>query len=67
MGGVMTTPELKEKISKQLGNLPEDPLKEVLEFITKIQQQQYIDVTTLDKHMDAIISENRGLFKRLAR
>ena len=63
----MTTPELKEKISKQLGNLPEDPLKEVLEFITKIQQQQYIDVTTLDKHMDAIISENRGLFKRLAR
>lgn len=62
----MTTPELKEKIIKGLDHIPEDSLKHVLELITKIQQKQYIDVTRFDELIDAIISENRGLFKRLA-
>ncbi|MBD1366301.1 hypothetical protein IDJ77_20985 [Mucilaginibacter sp. ZT4R22] len=66
MGGVMTTPELKEEIIKELDNIPEASLKDVLELIIKIQQKHYIDVTKLDEYVDAIISENRGLFKRLA-
>jgi hypothetical protein len=45
MGGVMITPELKEKIIKELDQIPQGSLKHVLKLITKIQQKQHIDVT----------------------
>lgn len=63
----MTSVELKEKIVKTLDNIPEGSLPEVLEFINKIQQRQYIDDATITRHIYAIISENRGLFERLAK
>jgi hypothetical protein len=59
----MSTAELKEEIHKAVDKMPESDLKELLELINK---KQYMDDATLDAHVDAIISENRGLLERLA-
>jgi hypothetical protein len=59
----MSTAELKEEIHKAIDKMPEGDLKQLLDLINK---KQYIDDATLDAHMDAIISENRGLLQRLA-
>ncbi|MBD1394906.1 hypothetical protein [Mucilaginibacter glaciei] len=62
----MSTAELKEEIQKAINQMPESDLKEVWDLINKKQGKNSIDDKTLDKYMDAIISENRGLLQRLA-
>jgi len=62
----MSVVEIREQIKKELDKMPEDTLKDLLGLINKMQEKKYIDDETLDKHMDAIISENRELLQRLA-
>jgi hypothetical protein len=38
----------------------------VLGLVNKIQQDQFVDDKTIDKHLDAIISENKELLEKLA-
>ncbi|WP_374951410.1 hypothetical protein [Mucilaginibacter sp.] len=62
----MSIAELKEEIQKAIDQMPESDLQEVWNLITKKQSKNSIDNKTLDTYMDAIISENKGLLKRLA-
>ncbi|MES2268902.1 MAG: hypothetical protein V4520_19205 [Bacteroidota bacterium] len=62
----MTTTEIKEELHKAIETIPEESLKDVLGLINKIQQNQFVDDKTLDKHLDAIISENYELLQKLA-
>lgn len=62
----MSTAEIKEEIQRVLEKMPENSLKDVLELLNQVQNKQYITDEKLDAHMNAIISENRGLLQRLA-
>ncbi|WP_345329685.1 hypothetical protein [Mucilaginibacter defluvii] len=59
----MSIAELKEEIHKAVEKLPERDLKELLDLINK---KQYWDDDALDAHVDAIISENKELLRKLA-
>jgi Asp-tRNA(Asn)/Glu-tRNA(Gln) amidotransferase B subunit len=62
----MTTTEIKEELHKAIETMPEESLKDVLGLVNKIQQNQFVDDQTIDKHLDAIISENKELLQKLA-
>lgn len=62
----MTTTEIKEELHRAIETIPEESLKDVLGLVNKIQQNQFVDDKTLDKHLDAIISENKELLQKLA-
>jgi Asp-tRNA(Asn)/Glu-tRNA(Gln) amidotransferase B subunit len=62
----MTTTEIKEELHKAIETIPEESLKDVLGLVNKIQQNQFVDDQTIDKHLDAIISENDELLQKLA-
>jgi len=61
----MTTIQLKSEIEKVLDTIPEDALTDVLEYLKSIQQQSPADIK-FDQNLRRIISEDRGLLKRLA-
>jgi hypothetical protein len=62
----MTTTEIKEELHRAIETIPEESLKDVLGLVNKIQQNQFVDDKTLDKHLDVIISENKELLQKLA-
>lgn len=62
----MTTTEIKEELHRAIETIPEESLKDVLGLVNKIQQNQFVDDKTLDKHLDDIISENKELLQKLA-
>jgi hypothetical protein len=62
----MTTTEIKEELHRAIETIPEESLKDVLGLVNKIQQDQFVDDKTIDKHLDAIISENKELLEKLA-
>ena len=62
----MTTTEIKEELHRAIETIPEESLKDVLGLVNQIQKNQLIDDQTIDKHLDAIISENKELLQKLA-
>lgn len=68
----MTPTEIKEELHKAIETIPEESLKDALSainafgLVNKIQQNQLVDDQTIDKHLDAIISENNELLQKLA-
>ncbi len=59
----MSIAELKDEIYKAVDKMPERDLIELLDLINK---KQIPDDSLFDAHVDAIISENKGLLHRLA-
>lgn len=62
----MSTAEIKEAIHSKVDKLPDAALLEILSFIDKVQEKQYIDKDRFDEHVKNIIADNRELLQRLA-
>lgn len=61
----MTVVEIKTEIQKALDSMPEDALVDILSYIKNFQSQSITDLRT-DQDIQAILTENYGLLKRLA-
>lgn len=61
----MSTAEIKNKIQQVLDKVPESTLADILDYLEKIEVQA-ANQTELDKNIDKIFSENKGLLERLA-
>jgi len=61
----MTTVQLKAKIKKEIDNVPENVLPELLEHIKSIQHK-YPDISGLDEFINKVFKEDDGLLRRLA-
>jgi mRNA-degrading endonuclease RelE of RelBE toxin-antitoxin system len=62
----MTTIEIKTEITKELERLPENALKNVLNYI-KTQLNRTEEEAKHDRSVERIIANNTGLFERLAK
>lgn len=61
----MTVIEIKTEIKKAVDEMPEDALIDILDYIKGMQNLTEEDIKA-DKDVQAILSENHELLKRLA-
>ena len=61
----MTTKEIKTEIQKLLDTVPEDVLKDLLQYLKETQKQSK-DQAALASHLRKIICEDRDLLEKLA-
>lgn len=61
----MTAVEVKTEIQKALNDLPEDALVDILNYVRNFQSQSVNDLRA-DHDVQAILTENHELLKRLA-
>lgn len=62
----MTTKEIKSEIQKTLDNIPDNILKDILEYL-KLIQSKSTDKIKLSKNLQHIIKEDKELLERLAK
>ena len=62
----MTTKKLKLEIEKLLNNVPDDVLKNLLDFMKQVQQQTS-DQLELSNYIKKILKEDKQLLKKLAK
>jgi len=62
----MTAVQLKKEIQKVLDKVPEDVLKDVLDYMNELQKHSAEDVE-LAKFMKQTLIEDRELLEKLAR
>lgn len=63
---VIEAREIKTKIQKKIEELPVDSLPNVLNFLNELQQHPEDSDAEFEAHLKKIVSENKGLLKKLA-
>ena len=61
----MRTTEIKSEIQKVLDNIPEDVLKDILDFLIYLQHQS-ADRLKITENIRQILSEDKALLEKLA-
>ena len=61
----MTAIQLKAEIEKELNQMPDSALGEVLDFLKGLHQQHAEEIE-LDKFLEQTLIEDKNLLKRLA-
>jgi len=61
----MTTTEIKSEIQKVLDKVPENVLKDILDFLKTLQNQSASNLR-LTEHFRQILSEDKELLEKLA-
>ncbi|HEY8931194.1 MAG TPA: hypothetical protein VIM55_18460 [Mucilaginibacter sp.] len=62
----MTVIEIKTEIQKEVDKVPENLLPQILEYIKEVRHQS-ADEIKMNKNLEKILSEDKGLFERLAK
>jgi len=62
----MTAKEVKTEIQKVLDKVPDNLLKDILDYLKTIQSKS-TDTVQLSKNLKQIISEDKSLLERLAK
>lgn len=62
----METKELKDKINRELDNIPDEVLEEILEYLKSLTNKSKSDIE-LSQNLRKILKEDKNLLERLAK